>query len=117
MALRHGESPVDRPSHLLPWFDMPDRRTSDATIIFGHWSTLGLCRSDNFIALDSGCGWGGDLTAVRIDTSPMQFYAVSGPKEGLPESISKLTFPVPNPEEATYTTSCLERIMPEMIGS
>jgi len=115
MALRHAESPVDRPSHLLPWFDMPDRRSSDATIIFGHWSTLGLCRGENFIALDSGCGWGGDLTAVRIDTSPMEFYAVSGPKEALPGNTSKLIFPVPNPETATYTTSCVERIMPKML--
>lgn len=115
MALRHSESPVGKPSHLLPWFDVPDRRSWDSTIIFGHWSTLGLCRSENFIALDSGCGWGGALTAARLDITPMQFCAVAGPTEGFPETASNLTFPVPNPEEATYSTSRVERITPKML--
>jgi bis(5'-nucleosyl)-tetraphosphatase (symmetrical) len=115
MALRHNGSPVDRPPHLLPWFDVPGRQSCDSTIIFGHWSTLGLCRGENFVALDSGCGWGGDLTAARIDVSPMQFYAVSGPVEGLPESGSRPTFPVPNPEKASYSTCCVEKIVPKML--
>jgi len=115
MALRRAESPVEKPSHLLPWFDVPGRRSYDSTIIFGHWSTLGLCRGSNFIALDSGCGWGGDLTAARLDVSPMQFCSVSGPKEGFPEGAAILTFPVPNPEKATYRTSRVERITPRML--
>lgn len=115
MALRHTESPVGRSSHLTPWFDVPGRRSWDSTIIFGHWSTLGLCRGENFVALDSGCGWGGDLTVARIDISPMQFYAVAGPTEGFPETASDLTFPVPNPEKAIYSTGSVERIIPEML--
>jgi hypothetical protein len=115
MALRNNESPVSRPPHLFPWFDLPDRRSKESKIIFGHWSTLGLCRGDNFIALDSGCGWGGDLTAARIDVSPMQFYTVSGPTTGLPENRSGITFPVPNPGTAMYLTSRIERIIPRKL--
>jgi bis(5'-nucleosyl)-tetraphosphatase (symmetrical) len=115
MALRHNVPPVKRPPHLVPWFDAPGRRLHNSTMIFGHWSTLGLCRGADFVALDSGCGWGGDLTAARIDLSPMQFYAVPGPTEGLPNNTKKLIFPVPNPEEATYLISRVERIRPKML--
>jgi bis(5'-nucleosyl)-tetraphosphatase (symmetrical) len=115
MALRHNVSPVTKPPHLLPWFDVPGKCPRNSKIIFGHWSTLGPCRGTDFVALDSGCGWGGELTAARIDVSPMQFYAVPGPTEGLPDNTGKLTFPVPNPEEATYRTSRVKRIIPEIL--
>ena len=115
MVLRHNESPVLKPRELLPWFDLPDRRSKASIIIFGHWSTLGLCRGDNFIALDSGCGWGCDLTAARVDVSPVQFYTVAGPKSGLPKSRSVITFPVPNPEKAIYQTTTVQRIIPKML--
>ncbi len=51
----------------LPWFDMPHRRSSDTTIVFGHWSTLGLVLRPNLIGLDTGCVWGGKLTALRLE--------------------------------------------------
>lgn len=54
------------PGHLA-WFDVPDRRTRGVPIAFGHWSTLGLQNRPNLLALDTGCVWGGALTAVRID--------------------------------------------------
>lgn len=57
---------------LLPWFQVPGRRTSDARIIIGHWSTLGYRQGDNVWAIDSGCLWGGALTAIRIDADPVQ---------------------------------------------
>ena len=57
----------EAPQGYMPWFDVPDRRTRDVTVIFGHWSTLGLLLRDNLIALDTGCVWGGQLTAVRLD--------------------------------------------------
>lgn len=50
----------------LPWFRVPGRATRNARILFGHWSTLGYYAGDNVWALDSGCLWGGRLTAVRI---------------------------------------------------
>jgi bis(5'-nucleosyl)-tetraphosphatase (symmetrical) len=52
---------------LIPWFDVPGRKTENVTVVFGHWSTLGLTVRDNLIGLDTGCVWGGRLTAVRIE--------------------------------------------------
>ena len=57
----------EAPAGYMPWFDVPDRKTKDVTLVFGHWSTLGLLLRDNLIALDTGCVWGGQLTAVRLD--------------------------------------------------
>ena len=55
------------PAGYLPWFDVPGRKTEDVTVVFGHWSTLGLIMRPNLIGLDTGCVWGGKLTAVRLD--------------------------------------------------
>jgi bis(5'-nucleosyl)-tetraphosphatase (symmetrical) len=54
-------------SGLLPWFDLPGRRTADVTVVFGHWSALGLLMRPDLVGLDSGCVWGGKLTAVCLD--------------------------------------------------
>jgi bis(5'-nucleosyl)-tetraphosphatase (symmetrical) len=54
-------------SSLLPWFDVPGRRTADVTVVFGHWSALGVVLRPNLVGLDSGCVWGGKLTAVCLD--------------------------------------------------
>lgn len=56
------------PAGYLPWFDVPDRRTRDATLAFGHWSTLGWLGRSDVYSLDSGCVWGGCLTALEIST-------------------------------------------------
>jgi bis(5'-nucleosyl)-tetraphosphatase (symmetrical) len=53
-------------SGLLPWFDLPSRRSADVTVVFGHWSALGLLLRDDVIGLDSGCVWGGKLSAIRL---------------------------------------------------
>jgi bis(5'-nucleosyl)-tetraphosphatase (symmetrical) len=58
----------DVPSGYMPWFDVPARQSSDSTIICGHWSALGLRQRDNIIALDTGCLWGGQLTAFCLET-------------------------------------------------
>ena len=55
------------PQGYRPWFDIPGRASRDATVIFGHWSALGLMVKDNAIALDTGCLWGGPLTAIRLE--------------------------------------------------
>ncbi|MFC5480170.1 symmetrical bis(5'-nucleosyl)-tetraphosphatase [Massilia suwonensis] len=68
MDFAHKESesgPIG--SGLLPWFDLPGRRTTDVTVVFGHWSALGLILRPNLVGLDSGCVWGGKLTAVCLD--------------------------------------------------
>ncbi|MGA8009959.1 MAG: symmetrical bis(5'-nucleosyl)-tetraphosphatase [Thiomonas sp.] len=51
---------------LLPWFALPQRETADTPMAFGHWSTLGLRWEHNALCLDSGCLWGGALTAVKL---------------------------------------------------
>jgi bis(5'-nucleosyl)-tetraphosphatase (symmetrical) len=55
------------PPGFLPWFDIPGRATAGTPIAFGHWSTLGLIDRADLLALDTGCVWGGALTAVRVD--------------------------------------------------
>ncbi len=55
------------PAGYLPWFNIPERASQNATIVCGHWSALGLHVTDNLIALDSGCVWGGQLTAIRLE--------------------------------------------------
>ncbi|TDV34737.1 bis(5'nucleosyl)-tetraphosphatase ApaH [Paraburkholderia caballeronis] len=58
------------PRDCMPWFDLPDRRTADVTVVFGHWAALGLMVRDNVIGLDSGCVWGNQLSAVSLDPEP-----------------------------------------------
>jgi bis(5'-nucleosyl)-tetraphosphatase (symmetrical) len=59
--------PDEAPAGFLPWFRIPSRRSSDATIITGHWAALGLHIESNVLAIDSGCVWGRQLTAVRLE--------------------------------------------------
>lgn len=69
MDLKASGGPDQAPAGLLPWFDVPGRRTAEACIAFGHWSTLGYLRRRDIIALDTGCVWGGCLSALRLDAS------------------------------------------------
>jgi bis(5'-nucleosyl)-tetraphosphatase (symmetrical) len=55
------------PSGCLPWFEIPSRASRSATIVFGHWANLGLRVQPGIIALDTGCVYGGYLTAVRLE--------------------------------------------------
>jgi bis(5'-nucleosyl)-tetraphosphatase (symmetrical) len=75
----HGE-PGEKIGKRVPWFLMPDRASATHTIVCGHWSALGLHRADGVIALDSGCVWGGSLSAVRI--SDRRLYQVRCPAPG-----------------------------------
>jgi bis(5'-nucleosyl)-tetraphosphatase (symmetrical) len=60
-------SPEEPPPGHLPWFDVEAARWRTHTVVCGHWSALGYRRAANLIALDSGCLWGGELTAVRLE--------------------------------------------------
>ena len=51
----------------LPWFEVPGRASAEATVVCGHWSALGLKVTPGVIALDTGCLWGGALSAVRLE--------------------------------------------------
>ena len=55
------------PAGFTPWFDAPGRRTAGDTVAFGHWSTLGWLGRSDVLSLDSGCVWGGCLSALRLE--------------------------------------------------
>jgi bis(5'-nucleosyl)-tetraphosphatase (symmetrical) len=55
-----------QPKNLLPWFEVPKRKNADMRVIFGHWSTLGYYEGSNCYAIDTGCLWGGQLTALKL---------------------------------------------------
>jgi bis(5'-nucleosyl)-tetraphosphatase (symmetrical) len=59
--------PEQAPPGCLPWYEVPGRRSADHTLICRHWSALGFRQTGNLLALDSGCLWGGCLTAVRLE--------------------------------------------------
>ena len=61
-----GEA-ADAPAGYMPWFEAPGRRSADTVLVTGHWSALGLKITDNLLAIDSGCLWGGMLTAIRLE--------------------------------------------------
>jgi len=66
-----------RKKGLKPWFECENRAEIDLKIIFGHWSTLGFYHDDNVLALDTGCLWGGKLTAARIDADEVEIVQVA----------------------------------------
>ena len=67
MDLKATGGTKDAPPGTLPWFDVPGRKTAGTTIAFGHWSTLGFMQRPDLISLDTGCVWGGALSALRLD--------------------------------------------------
>ena len=66
MDFESAESASQPPAGLVPWFDAPQRRTRGTLIAFGHWSTLGWMERPDLLSLDTGCVWGGALSAVRF---------------------------------------------------
>ncbi|HEY5994983.1 MAG TPA: symmetrical bis(5'-nucleosyl)-tetraphosphatase [Gallionellaceae bacterium] len=67
------------PEGYLPWFEVSKRRSRDATVIFGHWSALGLKLEQNVIALDTGCLWGGPMSAIRLEDRKLFQVACHNP--------------------------------------
>ncbi len=72
------------PAGHLAWFDVPDRRTLGTPVAFGHWSTLGLRNRPDLLSLDTGCVWGGALTAVRVDGGRREVTQVHCPEGRTP---------------------------------
>lgn len=70
MDFHHKGPPGTQPPHLVPWFSVPGRKSRDMRIIFGHWSTLGFYVDHNVYSIDTGCLWGGQLTALKLAESP-----------------------------------------------
>ena len=67
MDFKAKGGPADGPAGFKPWFEHPSRRSGHATVVCGHWSTLDLMLAPNVLMLDSGCVWGGALTAIRLN--------------------------------------------------
>lgn len=67
MEFAHKGSPADIPAGYMPWFEVPGRASAGSTVVCGHWSALGLVTLPNLLALDTGCLWGRQLSAVRLE--------------------------------------------------
>jgi bis(5'-nucleosyl)-tetraphosphatase (symmetrical) len=81
LLLGYKGSPHDAPQGAVPWFRVPWRRSTGERVVFGHWSALGYVNEPEVLALDTGCVWGGSLTAQRIDVqdaAPVQVRSHSG---------------------------------------
>src|SRR5690606_34765637 len=70
MEFSHKGAP-DGVGDLAPWFDLPGRAMQGTTVVFGHWSTLGLMLRPDAVCLDTGCVWGRQLTAIRLNDRKM----------------------------------------------
>ncbi len=82
-------APGTIPENTLPWFEVPGRKTKDERILFGHWSTLGQVKKENIYPLDTGCVWGGKLTALRLDTQTPQYTSIDCPSSANPADYIK----------------------------
>lgn len=67
LELKEKQAPGKQRASLTPWFKFPGRASQGKKIVFGHWSTLGYHVENNCFCLDTGCLWGGELTAMRLD--------------------------------------------------
>ena len=78
MEFAAKESAASAPAGFMPWFEVPQRQTRDITVAFGHWSTLGWLNRPDVLSLDTGCVWGGCLSALRVGGS-LQTHDASAP--------------------------------------
>lgn len=67
IELKMKGSGKDVPEPWRPWFEHENRESRAVRVIFGHWSARGFVREHNVLGLDTGCVWGGALTAVNLD--------------------------------------------------
>jgi len=84
LALDAKDGRESAPPGTRPWFEHPHRRTSDTPVAFGHWSTLGLLDTPLLLGIDTGCVWGGALTAVRVDGGRREVVQVKCPQARKP---------------------------------
>lgn len=76
LALKFKGNPAGKPAGQIAWFEMPNRKSKTERIVFGHWSTLGTGQYGNVFSLDSGVVWGEQLTAIRIDKQPFEWFVI-----------------------------------------
>ncbi len=72
-----------QPANLLPWFAVKNRKSANTKFIFGHWAALGYYEGYNCVAIDTGCIWGRELTALRLDGDNTQRFSVAAKSQKL----------------------------------
>lgn len=80
LDLKTKDGSGSAPDGFMPWFDVPGRQSAGEPIAFGHWSTMGLVDRPDLLGLDTGCVWGGMLTAVRIDDGRREIVQIDCPQ-------------------------------------
>ena len=78
LNFEYKEKPGLQPSYLKPWFEVKSRKSTDLILIFGHWSTLGFYQNNSCYGIDTGCLWGGELTALKLGKEPQKISVKSG---------------------------------------
>jgi bis(5'-nucleosyl)-tetraphosphatase (symmetrical) len=68
--------PGTQPAGYYPWFEVPGHKARETRFVCGHWSALGRFAGLGVYGIDTGCVWGGPLTALRLDGPEPQFIAV-----------------------------------------
>jgi bis(5'-nucleosyl)-tetraphosphatase (symmetrical) len=84
MDFKTKEGAGAAPAGFMPWFEVPGRASAGQPIAFGHWSTLGLVQRGDLLALDTGCVWGGSLSAARVDGGRCEVIQVPCPQAQTP---------------------------------
>lgn len=74
MSFTENGPPGTQTPGMKPWYEISSRKSQDTTIAFGHWSTLGHTHEHNIISTDTGCLWGGQLTAIEIGREKLNIY-------------------------------------------
>jgi bis(5'-nucleosyl)-tetraphosphatase (symmetrical) len=78
--MRAKGPPGTQPDGFLPWYDLPARASAGTPIVFGHWSAVGVIARDDVYALDTGCVWGRQLSALNLDE--WRWVSVECPRQG-----------------------------------
>lgn len=84
LDFKRKDGAAHAPPGLVPWFDAPGRASAGVPVAFGHWSALGLVDRADLLALDTGCVWGGRLSAARIDGGRREIFQVECPQAHKP---------------------------------
>jgi bis(5'-nucleosyl)-tetraphosphatase (symmetrical) len=75
-----GTPGTQRPG-LYPWYEVPGQTKRDVRVVCGHWSTLGRFAGLGVYMIDTGCVWGGSLTALRLDAAEPEFVAIKSDRK------------------------------------
>lgn len=77
MSFSDKGPPGTQSAHMKPWYEIASRKSQDTCVVFGHWSTLGYLHDNNIISTDTGCLWGGLLTAIKIEAESLTIYQLN----------------------------------------